>query len=226
MAKEERPLYNKFQGKHGRTPGVYLDEVERRQLEDYRATIEGRDPDYEHLDIGYSPIVPLEMVPDNRLNSNPSANLDPQEVAPVVTIEQEVFDEPNVVVRDNVNYVDQLSTVNGARAAGAPAGAPAGMYDDGGKGGPSFLADLGSNQGDKEAEQKQKEREKVAAEAAKSTTTKGTDLSANDSPTMAPENRPRDRGKATKKTAAKKSTAKKTTARKSTAKKTTAKRSR
>lgn len=225
MAKEERALYNKFQGQHGRTPGVYLDEVERRQLEDYRATIEGRDPDYEHLDIGYSPLVPKEMVPDNRLNSNPSANLDPQEVAPVVVIENEVFDEPNVVVREGANYVDQLNTVNVSRAAGAPAGAPAGMYDDGGKGGPSFLADLGSNQGDKEAEKAQKERAELGRKAAEAVTVKGQENSASDSPTMAPENRPRDRG--TKKTAASKRTsAKKTTAKKTTAKRTTAKRSR
>lgn len=214
MATEERPLFNKFQGKNGRTPGVYLDEVERRQLEDYRATIEGREPDYEHLDIGYSPIVPESMVPDN-VYSNPSAAHDPQEVAPVVTIVNEVFDEPNVVVREGGNYVDQLNTVNGARAAGAPAGAPAGMYDDGGKGGPSFLSDLGSNQGDKDAEKAQKERADLAAKAAKATTTKGTDLSAKDSPTMAPENRPRKRTAAKKSTPAKKTAAKKSTAKRS-----------
>lgn len=192
MAQEERSLYNKFQGKHGRTPGVYLDEVERRQLEDYRAAIESREPDYEHLDIGYSPIVPLDMVPDNSY-SNPSAARDPQDVAPVVTVVNEVFEEPTVVARTSANYVDELANANAVRAAGAPAGAPAGAYDDGGEGGPDL-----------------KHPEKAVS-------TTGTDLSANDSPTMAPENRPAER-KATKKATAKK-TAAESTAKKSTTKK-------
>lgn len=201
MAKEETGLYNKFQGKHGRTPGVYLDEVERRRLEDYRAQIEGREPDYDNLDIGYAPLVPESMLTDNSLMSNVSASRDPQEVAPVVVIEREVFDEPNVVVREGLNYVDQLNTVNTARAAGAPSGAAPGEYDDGGKGGPSFLADLGTGSSEEE-EKKQKEREKIGAAAAKAQSVKPQEHTAKDSPTMAPENRPRKR--AAKKSATKK----------------------
>lgn len=222
MAKQERALFNPFMGKSGRTQGVYLDEVERRRLEDYRARIEGREPDYDNLDIGYSPLVPESAIVDNTNMSNISAGRDPQQVDPVVVIENEVFDEPNVVDRASMNYVDALRSANAQARAGAPAGAPAGLYDDGGKGGPDFTS-LTSKKSENEAAEKEKDLQKVASKAAEAVTVKPTNNSAKDSPTMAPENRPRDRS-ATKKTAAKKSTAKKTTAKKSTAKKTARKR--
>lgn len=205
MAEQERALYNVFQGKQGRTQGVYLDELERRQLEDYRARIENREPDYTNLDIGYAQIVPESMVPDNHVMSNPSAARDPQHVEPVVVTVHEVFDEPSVVVRGGTNYVDNLNSVNAAAAAAAPAGAPAGAYDDGGKGGPGFLQDAFHTE---DQEKRQKKLDEVGKKAAQSVKTKTPEGDATTSPTMAPENQPpKGRKVAAKKaTPAKKST--------------------
>jgi hypothetical protein len=126
------------------------------------------------------------MLGDTHNMSNVSAARDPQDPQPAVVIEREVFDAPNVVSRDNANYVDQLASINTARAAAAPAGAPAGAYDDGGVGGPDFL----SGAGNEDQEKRQKEIQEAGAKAAESVTVQQNDLSAYTSPTMVPENQP------------------------------------
>jgi len=140
MATEETKYYNVHEGKHGRTPGIYSDEEDRRRLEDYRARIEGREPDYDNLGIGYSPFT---TEPHDNTMSNPAAARQGLEAKPAFIVEREVFSEPNVVVRTGQSsYADRLQAVNEGRAAATPMGAPAGAYDDGGQGGPSFLDDL------------------------------------------------------------------------------------
>lgn len=42
------PLYNAAHGKTGRSGGPYLDDVERRQAEEWRAIKEDREPDYKN----------------------------------------------------------------------------------------------------------------------------------------------------------------------------------
>lgn len=139
MATEETKYYNVHEGKHGRVPGIYSDEEDRRRLEDYRARIEGREPDYDNLGIGYSPFT---TDPQDNTMSNPAAARAGLEVKPAFVVEREVFSAPNVVSRGELNYADRLLAVNEGRAAATPLGAPAGAYDDGGQGGPSYLDDL------------------------------------------------------------------------------------
>src|SRR4249919_1503199 len=113
MATEKTEYFNVHEGKHGRPPGIYSDEEDRRRLEDYRARIEGREPNYENLDIGYSP---LTLDPHDNTMSNPAAEREKHELTPAFVVEREVFSEPNVVARGGVtNYADHLSSVNNAR---------------------------------------------------------------------------------------------------------------
>lgn len=62
-ADETVTLYNQQEGLMGRPPGIYLDEVEAKQQEDYAAMKEGREPNYETMGAGAGrPLVPVQML--------------------------------------------------------------------------------------------------------------------------------------------------------------------
>lgn len=146
MAEEKTKLFNIHEGTKGRAPGIYLDQVERRRLEEYRAAIEEREPNFTDMPPGYEPLVRKDALSDNSFYSNPSNQYVSHEVKPVAEFSTKVFDHPAVRKGSDLTYTDSLLANSQAKAIATPAGARPGQFDDGGFGGPE--ADVSGNPGD------------------------------------------------------------------------------